>query len=210
VGDVATGSASARLRAEEALPLDVGALVSVRDRSGAPQAALVVVADSATLTLHLSRAAALGPTPSVVVAYGLHHELVEREVRVVAHQRGSGELVVAASGAPLDDGERRSVERFAVDAVATLTVDGVAHEARLTDVSVLGAGLELDAPGPLAARLADLLVEDGGAPLVPRTRVRLAWRLAGRHAEPVRLGVEFADAGCVAVATRVLIARLAE
>jgi hypothetical protein len=191
----------------EPLALRVGTLVSIRHRSGAPAAALVVASDSAELTLHVSGRLPPADSEHVVLAFGLNGKMYERETRVTAVQDTSQELRVAAFGAPLPDTERRAVERFDAIGEAELTIGPDVYHGRLTDVSVLGAGLDLAAPGPETIQEGALVVRDAVGHLLPPTRVRVAYRHlpAGPR---IRIGVEFADARGVAEATRRLIDQL--
>jgi hypothetical protein len=191
----------------EALALRVGTLVSVRHRSGAPAAALVVAADSSELTLHVSGRLPPADSERVVLAFGVGGQMYEREARVVAIQDTSQELRVAAFGSPLPDDERRTVERFDAVGAAELTIGESVYHGRLTDISVLGAGLDVANPGPETIQEGTLVVRDALGALLPATRVRVAYRHLPSGAR-VRIGVEFADARGVADATRRLIDQL--
>jgi hypothetical protein len=191
----------------EALALRVGTLVSVRHRTGAPAAALVVASDSAALTLHVSGRLPPPDADHVVLAYGVGGEMHEREARVLAVQATSQELRVEAFGSPLPESERRAVERFDAVGAAELLIGGDTFHGRLTDVSVLGAGLDVAAPGPETIEEGALHVRDAVGPLLPATRVRVAYRHHPTGAR-VRIGVEFSDPRGVAEATRRLIDQL--
>jgi hypothetical protein len=191
----------------EALALRVGTLVSVRHRSGAPSAALVVASDSAALTLHVSGRLPPADTGRVVLAFGVGGEMHEREAEVLAVQSTSQELRIAAFGSPLPENERRAVERFDAVGAAELAIGGETYHGRLTDVSVLGAGLDVAAPGPETIEEGALVVRDAFGPLLPATRVRVAYRHLPTGTR-VRIGVEFADPRGVADATRRLIDQL--
>jgi hypothetical protein len=188
----------------EALALRVGTLVSVRHRTGAPSAALVVASDSAVLTLHVSGRLPPAQTERVVLAFGVAGEMREREAEVLAVQSTSQEMRVAAFGSPLPESERRAVERFDAVGAAELSIGGDTYHGRLTDVSVLGAGLDVAAPGPDTIQEGALVVHDAFGALLPATRVRVAYRHlpTGKR---VRIGVEFSDPRGVAEATRRLI-----
>ena len=191
----------------EVLALRVGTLVSVRHRSGAPAAALVVASDSAELTLHVSGRLPPADSEHVVLAFGQGGRMHERETRVLAVRDTSQELRVAAFGAPLPDSERRAVERFDAIGAAELSIGGHAYHGRLTDISVLGAGLDLASPGPDTIEEGALVVRDAAGALLPSTRVRVAYRHLPTGAR-VRIGVVFADPRGVAEATRRLIDQL--
>lgn len=191
----------------EALALRVGTLVSVRHRSGAPAAALVVAADSAELTLHVSGRLPPADSDHVVLAFGVGGQMYEREARVLAVRDTSQELRIAAFGSPLPDNERRTVERFDAVGAAELTIGPSVYHGRLTDISVLGAGLDVANPGPETIEEGTLVVRDALGALLPATRVRVAYRHLPSGAR-VRIGVEFADARGVADATRRLIDQL--
>jgi hypothetical protein len=191
----------------EALALRVGTLVSVRHPTGAPAAALVVASDSAGLTLHVSGRLPPADSERVVLAYGLNGAMYERETRVLAVQETSQELRVAAVGSRLPESERRAVERFDAVGAAELTIADTVYHGRLTDISVLGAGLDLANPGPESIEEGALVVRDAFGALLPATRVRVAYRHLPSGAR-VRIGVEFADARGVAEATRRLIDQL--
>jgi hypothetical protein len=191
----------------EPLALRVGTLVSVRHRSGAPAAALVVASDSAELTLHVSGRLPPSDSEHVVLAYGSNGKMYEREARVLAVQDTSQELRVAAFGLPLPESERRAVERFDAVGAAELTIGEDVYHGRLTDISVLGAGLDVANPGPDTIEEGALVVRDALGALLPATRVRVAYRHLPTGAR-VRIGVEFADARGVAEATRRLIDHL--
>lgn len=191
----------------EALALRVGTLVSVRHRTGAPAAALVVASDSAELTLHVSGRLPPADAEHVVLAFGLNGQMYEREARVLAVQDTSQELRVAAFGSPLPDDERRAVERFDAVGAAELTIGDEVYHGRLTDISVLGAGLDIANPGPDTIEEGTLIVRDALGALLPATRVRVAYRHLPSGAR-VRIGVEYADARGVAEATRRLIDQL--
>ena len=127
---------------------------------------------------------------------------------MLAVQDTSQELRVAAFGSPLPESERRAVERFDAVGAAELTIGDDVYHGRLTDISVLGAGLDVASPGP-----GD---DPGGRAGRPRRLRRAAAcdarprRLPppARRAPRVRIGVEFADARGVADATRRLIDQL--
>jgi hypothetical protein len=189
------------------LALRVGTLVSVRHRSGAPAAALVVASDSAALTLHVSGRLPPADNEHVVLAFAVSGEMYERETRVLAVQDTSQELRVAAFGSPLPENDRRAVERFDAVGAAELTIGDDVYHGRLTDISVLGAGLDLATPGPDSIKLGALVVRDAFGALLPATRVRVAYRHLPTTSR-VRVGVEFADARGVADATRRLIDQL--
>jgi hypothetical protein len=189
------------------LALRVGTLVSVRHRSGAPAAALVVASDSAALTLHVSGRLPPADNEHVVLAFAVSGEMYERETRVLAVQETSQELRVAAFGSPLPESDRRAVERFDAVGAAELTIGDDVYHGRLTDISVLGAGLDLATPGPDSIALGALVVRDAFGALLPATRVRVAYRHLPKTSR-VRVGVEFADARGVADATRRLIDQL--
>jgi hypothetical protein len=189
------------------LALRVGTLVSVRHRSGAPAAALVVASDSAALTLHVSGRLPPADNEHVVLAFAVSGEMYERETRVLAVQETSQELRVAAFGSPLPESDRRAVERFDAVGAAELTIGDDVYHGRLTDISVLGAGLDLATPGPDSIELGALVVRDAFGALLPATRVRVAYRHLPKTSR-VRVGVEFADARGVADATRRLIDQL--
>jgi hypothetical protein len=189
------------------LALRVGTLVSVRHRSGAPAAALVVASDSAALTLHVSGRLPPADNEHVVLAFAVSGEMYERETRVLAVQDTSQELRVAAFGSPLPENDRRAVERFDAVGAAELTIGDDVYHGRLTDISVLGAGLYLATPGPDSIKLGALVVRDAFGALLPATRVRVAYRHLPTTSR-VRVGVEFADARGVADATRRLIDQL--
>jgi hypothetical protein len=189
------------------LALRVGTLVSVRHRSGAPAAALVVASDSAALTLHVSGRLPPAESEHVVLAFAVSGEMYERETRVLAVQDTSQELRVAAFGSPLPESDRRAVERFDAVGAAELTIGDDVYHGRLTDISVLGAGLDLATPGPDSIKLGALVVRDAFGALLPATRVRVAYRHLPTTSR-VRVGVEFADARGVADATRRLIDQL--
>lgn len=189
------------------LALRVGTLVSVRHRSGAPAAALVVASDSAALTLHVSGRLPPAESEHVVLAFAVSGEMYERETRVLAVQDTSQELRVAAFGSPLPESDRRAVERFDAVGAAELRIGDDVYHGRLTDISVLGAGLDLETPGPDSIKLGALVVRDAFGALLPATRVRVAYRHLPTTAR-VRVGVEFADARGVADATRRLIDQL--
>ena len=191
----------------EALALRVGTLVSVRHRSGAPSAALVVASDSAALTLHVSGRLPPAETERVVLAFGVGGEMQEREAEVLAVQSTSQEMRVAAFGSPLPESERRAVERFDAVGAAELSIGGHTYHGRLTDVSVLGAGLDVAAPGPDTIQEGALVVHDAFGALLPATRVRVAYRHLPTG-QRVRIGVEFSDPRGVAEATRRLIDQL--
>jgi hypothetical protein len=189
------------------LALRVGTLVSVRHRSGAPAAALVVASDSAALTLHVSGRLPPSDSEHVVLAFAVSGQMYERETRVLAVQDTSQELRVAAFGSPLPERERRAVERFDAVGAAELRIGDEVYHGRLTDISVLGAGLDLATPGPDTIELGALVVRDAFGALLPATRVRVAYRHLPTTSR-VRIGVEFADARGVADATRRLIDQL--
>jgi hypothetical protein len=189
---------------DEPLALRVGTLVSVRHRTGAPAAALVVAADSASVTLHVSGLLPPPETDVVVLGFSVAGEMLERDVRVVAIQETSQELRIAATGSPLPESERRAVERFDAIGEAELSIGGVVYHGRLTDVSVLGAGLDVAMPGPETIEEGALVVRDAHGALLPATRVRVAYRHHPIGAR-VRIGIEFADPRGVAEATRRLI-----
>ena len=191
----------------EALALRVGTLVSVRHRSGAPAAALVVASDSSELTLHVSGRLPPADSERVVLAFGANGQMYERETRVLAIQDTSQELRVAAFGSPLPEHERRAVERFDAVGAAELTIGSELYHGRLTDISVLGAGLDVAMPGPETIEEGALVVRDAHGALLPATRVRVAYRHLPTGSR-VRIGVEFADARGVADATRRLIDQL--
>ena len=133
--------------------------------------------------------------------------MYEREARVLAVQDTSQELRVAAFGVPLPESERRAVERFDAVGAAELTIGEDVFHGRLTDISVLGAGLDVANPGPDTIQEGALVVRDAFGALLPATRVRVAYRHLPTGAR-VRIGVEFADARGVAEATRRLIDQL--
>jgi hypothetical protein len=191
----------------EAMPLRVGTLVSVRHRTGAPAAALVVASDSASVTLHVSGHLPGADTEHVVLAYGAGGQMYERTARVLAIQSTSQEIRVESRGTPLPESERRTVERFDAIGAAELTIGDATYHGRLTDVSVLGAGLDVALPGPESIEEGALVVRDAFGPLLPATRVRVAYR---HHptGQRVRIGVEFSDPRGVADATRRLIDQL--
>ncbi len=191
----------------EALALRVGTLVSVRHRSGAPSAALVVASDSAALTLHVSGRLPPAETERVVLAFGMGGQMQEREAEVLAVQSTSQEMRVAAFGSPLPESDRRAVERFDAVGAAELSIGGDTYHGRLTDVSVLGAGLDVAAPGPDTIQEGALVVNDAFGALLPATRVRVAYRHLPMG-QRVRIGVEFSDPRGVAEATRRLIDQL--
>ncbi|HEY1478482.1 MAG TPA: PilZ domain-containing protein [Gaiellales bacterium] len=191
----------------ETMALRVGTLVSVRHASGAPAAALVVAADSASVTLHVSGHLPGAETEHVVLAFGARGQMQEREARVLAIQSTSQEIRIEAFGSPLPDDERRTVERFDAMGAAELTIGDQTYHGRLTDVSVLGAGLDVAMPGPETIEEGALIVRDALGPLLPATRVRVAYRHHPTGAR-VRIGVEFADPRGVADATRRLIDQL--
>jgi hypothetical protein len=126
---------------------------------------------------------------------------------VLAVQDTSQELRVAAFGPPLPENDRRAVERFDAVGAAELTIGDDVYHGRLTDISVLGAGLDLATPGPDSIKLGALVVRDAFGALLPATRVRVAYRHLPTTSR-VRVGVEFADARGVADATRRLIDQL--
>jgi hypothetical protein len=192
---------------DEPLALRVGTLVSVRHRSGAPAAALVVASDSASLTLHVSGRVPPPETDVVVLGFGVRGEMREREARVLAVQSTSQELRVAAFGSPLRESDRRAVERFDAVGAAELSIGGATYHGLLTDVSVLGAGLDVATPGPETIEEGALIVRDAFGALLPATRVRVAYRHRPMGTM-VRIGVEFADPRGVAEATRRLIDQL--
>jgi hypothetical protein len=189
------------------MPMRVGTLVSVRHRSGAPTAALVVASDSSSVTLHVSGQLPGVGTEHVVLAFGTRGAMHEREARVLAIQPTSQEIRIEAHGSALPESERRTVERFDAIGAAELTVAGQMHCGRLTDVSVLGAGLDVELPGPDSIEEGALVVRDAFGLLLPATRVRVAYRHHPVGAR-VRIGVEFADPRGVASATRRLIDQL--
>jgi hypothetical protein len=189
------------------LALRVGSLVAIRHRTGAPAAALVVAADSASVTLHVSGRMPAPDTASVVLAFGAKGAMHERESRVLAIQATSQELRVERFGAPLPESERRTVERFDAVGAAELRIGGTLYHGRLTDVSVLGAGLDVALPGPESIEEGALVVRDAHGALLPATRVRVAYRHVPTGAR-VRIGVEFTDPRGVADATRRLIDQL--
>jgi hypothetical protein len=191
----------------EALAFRVGTLVSVRHRTGAPAAALVVAADSSEVTLHVSGRLPPVDSQHVVLAFGVGGRMCEREARVLAVRETSQELRVAAFGSPLPEDERRTVERFDAVGAAELTIGPTVYHGRLTDISVLGAGLDVANPGPETIEEGTLVVRDAFGALLPATRVRVAYRHLPTGAR-VRIGVEFADARGVADATRRLIDQL--
>jgi hypothetical protein len=191
----------------EAMALRVGTLVSVRHRSGAPAAALVVASDSSSVTLHVSGLLPGLDTERVVLAFGAGGEMHEREARVLAIQPTSQEIRVEAHGSPLPESERRTVERFDAMGAAELTIAGDVYLGRLTDISVLGAGLDVALPGPESIEEGALIVRDAHGALLPATRVRVAYRHHPTGAR-VRIGVEFSDPRGVADATRRLIDQL--
>jgi hypothetical protein len=90
---------------------------------------------------------------------------------------------------------------------AELAIGGIIYHGRLTDISVLGAGLDVANPGPETIEEGTLVVRDALGALLPATRVRVAYRHLPSGAR-VRIGVEFADARGVAEATRRLIDQL--
>ncbi len=191
----------------EPLELRVGTLVSVRHRTGAPAAALVVASDSAELTLHVSGRLPAAGSGRVILAFGRDGRMYERETHVLAVRDSSQELRVAAFGSPVPDSERRAVERFDAIGEAELTIGGDVYQGRLTDISVLGAGLDVATPGPETIEEGALVVRDAHGALLPATRVRVAYRHLPTGSR-VRVGVEFADARGVAAATRRLIDQL--
>jgi hypothetical protein len=191
----------------EPLALRVGTLVSVRHRTGAPAAALVVASDSAELTLHVSGRLPPADSGNVILAFNDNGRMYERESRVLAVRDTSQELRIAAFGSKLPDNERRAVERFDAIGAAELTIGDDAYLGRLTDISVLGAGLDVATPGPETIEEGALVVRDAHGALLPATRVRVAYRHLPT-ASRVRIGVEFADARGVAAATRRLIDQL--
>lgn len=190
-----------------AMVLRVGSLVAIRHRTGAPSAALVVASDSSSVTLHVSGRMPGAETGSVVLAYGAAGEMQERETRVLAIQDTSQELRVERFGSPLPESERRTVERFDAVGAAELRIGGELYHGRLTDVSVLGAGLDVALPGPESIEEGALVVRDAHGALLPATRVRVAYRHHPTGAR-VRIGVEFTDPRGVADATRRLIDQL--
>ncbi len=190
-----------------AMALRVGSLVAIRHRTGAPSAALVVASDSSSVTLHVSGRMPGAETGSVVLAYGAAGEMQERETRVLAIQDTSQELRVERFGSPLPESERRTVERFDAVGAAELRIGGELYHGRLTDVSVLGAGLDVALPGPESIEEGALVVRDAHGALLPATRVRVAYRHHPTGAR-VRIGVEFTDPRGVADATRRLIDQL--
>ena len=90
---------------------------------------------------------------------------------------------------------------------AELTIGEDVFHGRLTDISVLGAGLDVANPGPDSIQEGALVVRDAFGALLPATRVRVAYRHLPTGAR-VRIGVEFADVRGVAEATRRLIDQL--
>jgi hypothetical protein len=189
------------------LSLRVGSLVSIRHRIGAPAAALVVAADSSSVTLHVSGRMPRADTGHVVLAFVAGGEMHERETRVLAVSDTSQELRIEPFGSPLPDSERRTVERFDAVGAAELRIAGETYHGRLTDVSVLGAGLDVALPGPETIEEGALVVRDAHGDLLPATRVRVAYRHMPTGAR-VRIGVEFTDPRGVADATRRLIDQL--
>jgi hypothetical protein len=126
---------------------------------------------------------------------------------VLAIQSTSQEIRIESRGAPLPDSERRTVERFDAIGAAELTIGDDTYHGRLTDISVLGAGLDVALPGPDTIEEGALVVRDAFGSLLPATRVRVAYR-PPPTGQRVRIGVEFADARGVAEATRRLIDQL--
>ena len=104
-----------------------------------------------------------------------------------------------ASGAP-SSGSTRSAQ-------PSSTIGDDTYHGRLTDISVLGAGLDVALPGPESIEEGALVVRDALGALLPATRVRVAYR---HHptGQRVRIGVEFSDPRGVAEATRRLIDQL--
>ncbi len=72
---------------------------------------------------------------------------------------------------------------------------------------MLGAGLDVAAPGPDTIQEGALVVHDAFGALLPATRVRVAYRHLPMG-QRVRIGVEFSDPRGVAEATRRLIDQL--
>jgi hypothetical protein len=189
------------------LSLRVGSLVSIRHRIGAPAAALVVASDTGSVTLHVSGRLPGPGTESVVLAYVAGGEMHEREARLLAVSATSQELRIEPFGSPLPESERRTVARFDAVGAAELKIAGETYLGRLTDVSVLGAGLDVALPGPESIEEGALIVRDAHGDLLPATRVRVAYRHMPTGAR-VRIGVEFTDPRGVADATRRLIDQL--
>jgi hypothetical protein len=183
-----------------------GALVAIR-RLGAPaRPALVAGIDAGTVVLHLSGVAGYHPAEPLTVSWSVDGRIVELEGRVVACEP-EGQDVSLAWGAPVQRAdERRGVDRFPLVAEALLVVGDQEFAGRSQDVSVLGCGLNLEAPGPEPGAVGELLLHDAGEALIPGVPVRVAFREPrGRR---VLAGVEFADAGRVADATVALLSAL--
>ena len=191
----------------EPLALRVGTLVSVRHRSGAPAAALVVASDSAELTLHVSGRLPPADSEHVVLAFGSGGKMYERETRVLAVMDTSQELRVAAFGSPLPEQERRAVERFDAVGAAELTIGRTCTTVGSPISRCSGRVSTSPCPGPRRSRRAPSSCEMRTGRCFPATRVRVAYRHLPTGAR-VRIGVEFADARGVADATRRLIDQL--
>jgi hypothetical protein len=188
---------------EPAHELALGALVAVR-RAGAPaRPALVAGIDEGTVVLHLSAAAGYGPAEPLTVSWSMDGRILELEARVLACEP-EGQDVTLSWGAPAQRvDERRGVDRFPLVAEALLVIGDEEFVGRSSDVSVLGCGLSLPAPGPDAGALGELLLHDAGEALIPGVPVRVAFR--EERGARVQVGVEFADAGRVADATVALL-----
>ena len=144
--------------------LALGALVAVR-RAGAPaRPALVAGIDGDTVVLHHSGVAGYVLAEALTVSWSMGGRIVELEGRVLACEP-DGQDVSLAWGAPVQRAdERRGVDRFPVVAEALLVVGDAEFAGRSQDVSVLGCGLTLPAPGPEPGTLGELLLHDAGRP----------------------------------------------
>jgi hypothetical protein len=132
--------------------------------------------------------------------------LVELEGRVLACEPDGQDVSLAWGEAAQRADERRGVDRFPVVAEALLVAGDQEFAGRSQDVSVLGCGLMLPAPGPEPGTVGELLLHDAGEALIPGVPVRVAFREP--RGQRVLVGVEFADAGRVADATVALLAAL--
>jgi len=183
-----------------------GSLCVLRDDDGIVRPAVVIACAAGHLMVQLASVPSWRRGDALTVSWSLSGHLRGIEATVVGRDRETYELCVAV-GAVEQEFERRGVTRFMVRAEALLVVDGDALCGRASDVSVLGAGLLLPAPGPALDACGELLLHDAGQPLVPGVAVRVVFVQSDAPGQ-LRVGVEFDDATRSADATVQLLAAI--